>query len=350
MKKRCGSNGFERFALVGYKDDTGIGRQCHNMQSILQIGFHLVAPSKRLPGHPLHSERERALPLSLSESELKRLISDLEGLIIIERNKWHKSLFHIAKQHSKRVILVPNWEWFDPSDPAYLCVDQFVVHSDYAQQFLLSYGFANTVLLPPPIDLTLLPSRKIVGLPHKFFHNAGIIDPTDRKGTSLVLAAWENKRESNATLLIRYQASAIPFPPHRKFKNVIFEADSKQCVAELYIDGHCAVQPSRLEGLGYMVIEPLLCGIPTITTGRPPMNEYAQGTVFCEALESKDMSYPRQRGIGCAPLFDVIIPTLTKLLEDLESTDVSSLAHEARLFREQFDHTKVRDAWNTLLK
>ena len=44
--------------------------------------------------------------------------------------------------------------------------------------------------------------------------------------------------------------------------------------AELYATADVAVQPSKMEGVGYMVIEPFASGMPVITTDYPPMNEY----------------------------------------------------------------------------
>ena len=36
--------------------------------------------------------------------------------------------------------------------------------------------------------------------------------------------------------------------------------------ADLYKEGDAAIQPSRMEGLGFMVLEPVCCGMPVITT------------------------------------------------------------------------------------
>jgi glycosyltransferase involved in cell wall biosynthesis len=340
---------FARFGIVGYKDDTGIGRQCHNMKAVLGIGYHLVAPSTRLSGHPL-GVHDRSLPRDAGRDYLVALLHDLDGLIVIERNKWHDALFVMARKLNKKVIVVPNWEWFDQNDPAYRLVDAFVTHSGHALKLLTRTGFSNVVRLPPPIDLSLLPRRTITSPALKFFHNAGIIDHSDRKGTSFTLQAWQNKRQSAACLTVRVQKSDMQLPQFDGLRNVVFECGSKRNVEELYLSGDCAIQPSRLEGLGYMVLEPILCGIPTITTDAPPMNEWPQGIKACRAHESGEKSIPRARGIGSAPLFDVSIRSLTAQIEEAEQHDISELAKGAQRLRAEFAHHVVRARWCEALK
>ena len=157
------------------------------MRSVLGIGYHLVAPSTRLSGHVLDPRHDRPLPRSASPDDIRNLVRDLEGLIVIERNKWHPALFEILKELGKRLVLVPNWEWFDATDSSYQLIDLFVVHSRHAFLFLNSQGFKNVIMLPPPIDMSLLPPRR-ESRPGCFVHNTGIIDTSDRKGTFLTPA------------------------------------------------------------------------------------------------------------------------------------------------------------------
>jgi glycosyltransferase involved in cell wall biosynthesis len=347
MSKICGT--FEGFAVVGYKDDTGIGRQCHNMRSVLGIGYHLVAPSTRLPGHALDPGQDRPLRSTASRDRIRILTRDLEGVIVIERNKWHQGLFETLKELRKILIVVPNWEWFDANDRSYRLVDLFVVHSRHAYLFLNSMGFSNVIMLPPPIDLALLPLRHIKSLPVCFVHNAGIIDLNDRKGTFLTLKAWARKKPSRARLVLNYQKSELPFPD-ACHGNVVIRAGSTPAPADLYLSGQCAIQPSRLEGLGYMVLEPILCGIPTITTDVPPMNEWLAGTVLCRADLSSEHALPRRRGLGSATLHDADIPSLTAAIEDIETRDLSGLSKQALELRRELAPERVRTRWRMALQ
>jgi glycosyltransferase involved in cell wall biosynthesis len=350
MSASFSSLALERFAVVGYKDDTGIGRQCHNMKSVLGIGVHLVAPSRRLPGHAIESGSEKALPFEASDAEVETHLQHLDGIIVIERNKWHPRLFEIVKKLRKCLIVIPNWEWFDPTDPCYQLVDHFVAHSDYTKRFLVGLGYSNVTKLTPPIDLSLLPARTIDSPITSFFHNAGVIDQNDRKGTSLVLSMWSAKRPSSAQLLIRYQKSDMLVEGPPVLRNVSYYRGSLPSPSDLYSWGHCALQPSRLEGLGYMVLEPILCGIPTITTNVPPMNEWQHGTLTCPAYLSPDKPVPVTRGIGCAHLVDVDVNVLASIVENLEGRNSLVLSRGALEFRKRFDHAAVRIEWQKFLQ
>lgn len=336
---------FERFAVVGYKDDTGIGRQCHNMKTVLQIGFHLVSPSTRLQGHVLDNKSDRILLFDASPSEVETLLNGLQGVVVIERSKWNPNLFEVVKKLNKILILVPNWEWFDPDDECYRLVDLFVVHSWHTLNFLTSKGYRNVVRLTPPVDLCLLPRRTIKGRATMFFHNAGIIDRNDRKGTFATMRAWQSRRGTNSRLVVRYQKSDLRMLASGKIGTMHIQQGSLVNVAGLYKSGHCAIQPSRLEGLGYMVLEPILCGIPTITTDLAPMNEWRNGTICCRASISNDKSLPEERGIGSAALGDVDVPSLGSLIEALEDQDLTRLSRSALELRKQFRHADVRREW-----
>jgi hypothetical protein len=269
---------------------------------------------------------------------------------VLERNKWHTALFETMKHLGKRLVLIPNWEWFDATDPSYGLVDLFVVHSQHALVFLNSVGYTNVVMLPPPIDLSLLPQRQIESRPTHFIHNAGIIDLSDRKGTFPTLQAWAKKRRSSARLVVHYQKSDLRIPKIASDQNIVIRVGSTSAPGDLYVSGHCAIQPSRLEGLGYMVLEPILAGIPTITTAVSPMNEWPKGTLLCKAAPSSEDSLPRRRGIGSALLHDVDTGSLAALLEGLEECDLSNLSKQALEFRRELAPQRVKAQWQLALQ
>ena len=53
--------------------------------------------------------------------------------------------------------------------------------------------------------------------------------------------------------------------------------------ADLYSEVDVAVAPSRFEGLGYGVLEPLVFGVPVLTTDTPPMREYVRSALGGDA-------------------------------------------------------------------
>jgi glycosyltransferase involved in cell wall biosynthesis len=150
--------------------------------------------------------------------------------------------------------------------------------------------------------------------------------------------------------VVQYQKSDLPFPAVARRGDIVVRAGSFPSPADLYASGDCAIQPSRLEGLGYMVLEPLICGIPTITANVPPMNEWTAGTLLCESRPSAEPSLPRQRGCGSAPLYDVDENSLTTAIEELEASDLSRLSKQALEFRCELAPETVKAQWHAALQ
>jgi hypothetical protein len=99
-----------------------------------------------------------------------------------------------------------------------------------------------------------------------------------------------------------------------------------------------------------MVLEPIICGIPTITSNPPPMNEWTDGTILCGSRLSEELSLPRRRGVGSAPLYDVDENSLTSAIEELEATDLARLSKRALEFRRELAPDRVRKQWKTALQ
>ena len=68
---------FSDWAVVGFKDDTGIGRMTRDIQEVLGVGRHIVPISERLDGHPVESNRELLLK---DNTELSTIKSFMQGL------------------------------------------------------------------------------------------------------------------------------------------------------------------------------------------------------------------------------------------------------------------------------
>ena len=112
-----------------------------------------------------------------------------------------------------------------------------------------------------------------------FFHSAGVGGMNLRKGTDLVLKAFQNVT-GKARLVIH---SIVPISRYGKEVSDIITRDrriefiEKRVTAPgLYHLGDVFVYPSRLEGIGLCVPEALACGLPVITTDNAPMNEFVE--------------------------------------------------------------------------
>ena len=131
------------------------------------------------------------------------------------------------------------------------------------------------------VDLNLFkPKKNSTEKKYTFFHNAGWLGINYRKMTPAVILAFDavSRIFKNTSLLVHAQAELdkLPFQiidilksnPHINYHIETLPAPG------LYHNGKILVFPSKLEGLGLPLPEGLACGLPTIVTNAPPMNEF----------------------------------------------------------------------------
>ena len=267
------TNRFMDWAVVAHNDDTGFGRQASDLKSILGIERHFVIPSERLINKPLQNENEVLLPADASDDYLRDILKDVRGVIFFERAAWHRSLLPLCRELGVKSVCCHNWEWFNGKDPLWKLCDLFVCTSEFTRKIVSRYGFTNTAPIGPwPLDVSLFPPRQIAGPARHFIHNAGIVDPQDRKGTLDTIRAFHRVKRDDIRLTVRIQkATTMPRLLDSRIEVIIGNLTNP---ADLYREGDVAIQPSKMEGNGFMVLEPLLCGIPVVTLDYPPMNEY----------------------------------------------------------------------------
>jgi glycosyltransferase involved in cell wall biosynthesis len=264
---------FQEWAVVAHKDDTGFGRQAADCRAVLGIGWHFVIPSERLTNHPVDGISEHWLPVQANDEQVRGLLSRVKGILFFERPDWHPRLLPLAREMGVATICVPNWEWFRATDPRWQYCDLFACPSVFTKDILARHGYHNTVLVPWALDLAKFPSRIIKGPARLFVHNAGIIDRDDRKGTQATLRAFSRVKDPTLRLIVRLQK---PVPLPTRDPRVELQIGNTPDVADLYRAGDACIQPSKMEGIGFMVLEPVVCGIPVITTDHAPMNEYVR--------------------------------------------------------------------------
>jgi glycosyltransferase involved in cell wall biosynthesis len=262
---------FNQWAVVAHKDDTGLGRQARDIRKVLSIGRHIVIPSERLTDHPLNPHDEVLLSPDAPEARVKELLQGLQGIIFFERAGWHGHLLRCARELGVATVGVPNWEWFRAGDKNWNYCDLFACPNDMALRTVRSYGRTNSVLLPWCLDIESLPARSVAGPARTFVHNAGLVDADDRKGTRDTVAAFRRTRRKDIRLIVRLQKE-VPLP--EMDERIEVQVGNIESHADLYRNVDVAVQPSKMEGIGFMVLEAVCAGLPVITTDYPPMNEY----------------------------------------------------------------------------
>jgi glycosyltransferase involved in cell wall biosynthesis len=338
---------FAAWAVLAHKDDTGFGRQASDVRDVLGFGSHLVIPSERLVDHPVDGISEHWLPANASTEHLRSLLTGLDGILFFERHSWHPRILRTAREMGVATVCVPNWEWFNGDAPEWQDCDLFVCPWRFTEKIVRSYGFTNTCSLPWPIDLAKLPQRTVHGPARHFIHNAGIVDVDDRKGTRDTILAFNRLNRPDIRLTVRIQKE-VELPPTDDRVEVIVGNIAN--VANLYATGDICVQPSKMEGNGFMVLEPACAGLPVITTDYPPMNEFIQQSELrCRPRWRKRRAFATQ-WIRQAHLKLPSIPDLTRRMQWAATHDLTSISYQNRQWAESmFDRQSLMASWQRAL-
>ncbi|MFQ3669188.1 MAG: glycosyltransferase [Fimbriimonadaceae bacterium] len=261
----------DRWAVVAPNDDSGFGRQARMFKTVVGVRRQLCIPSDRLPDLPLGSPHDQWMRPEDSEDRVAELLAGLQGIVFFERPLWHPSLLDVSRRLGVKTVCIPNWEWFRGNGADFRQVDHFLCPTRWTVQIVRQYGYTNADYAVWPIDAAELPERRIEGPARVFLHNAGLVDVQDRKGTADAIRAFCRVRRPDIRLIVRIQKEAeLP----RGDDRVQIAVGNLPSHADLYREGDCAIQPSKMEGIGFMVLEPFCCGLPVITTDAPPMNEW----------------------------------------------------------------------------
>lgn len=155
----------------------------------------------------------------------------------------------------------------------------YSVFCDYPQAVYIPWGTDCRVFTPRKgsIDHNVI----------RFFHSAGLGGINFRKGTDILVNAFQ-KVSGNVKLIIHSQremeifgsiASLIKKDPRITFINETVGPPG------LYHLGDVYVYPTRLEGIGLTIPEALACGLPVTTTDSPPMNEFVTNNLNGNLVE-----------------------------------------------------------------
>ena len=260
-----------RWAIVGVKDETGSGRMAEDLGRALDPIRQLVAPSYR--GAPERGSATDA-PLALENDEaLSQQLAPLQGIIIFEDTDWSRRAVRLAHGAGVKTVHVVLWEWMRFYVPEWQLCDLFVCVHGMAEKTMRRLGFRRLARLVWPLNLAQLPRREIQGPARRFAHNVGLLEKDDRKGAAITLEAFRLVPLPDIELVVRVQNEfTLPFDDPR----VRIESRHIEHHGDLYHLGDAAVQPSKCEGLGFMLLEAIATGLPVITTDYPPMNEYVR--------------------------------------------------------------------------
>jgi len=339
---------FSRWAVVGFHDDSGLGRQAQDIKRLFGMR-HLAVPTDRLTTHPLVPGVDTLLTPDMPEPQLVELLRELEGILVLEQWRWHPALFRAAKTANTKIVAYINWEWFNPAHEAWKLCDLFVCPSPFTLKIVQSFGFGPAVFLPWALDLQRFKQREIRGPARTFFHNAGIVDDDDRKGTRATVEAFMRVRRRDLRLIVRLQKPAALPPTDSR---VEIRVGNLRDPADLYAEGEVAIQPSKMEGCGLQILEPVCIGIPVITTDYPPMSDHVrQAQLLAKKRWFKRSAFPaRAAGISHAHLRLPSVGSLSRRIEWCAENELGGFSAENRRYGiATYGPEILRSAWSEAL-
>jgi len=134
----------------------------------------------------------------------------------------------------------------------------------------------DTNLFKPDKLKTKVPDKEVT-----FFHSAGMGGINSRKGTDLLVHAFQ-KVKGGCRLVIQSQVGPEEFG---NIKDIIVKDKRIEFIHKtveppgMYTIGDIYVYPTRLEGIGLTIVEALSSGLPVVTTNQAPMNEFVEDGV-----------------------------------------------------------------------
>jgi glycosyltransferase involved in cell wall biosynthesis len=260
------------WAILAPNNDSGLGRMGEDMRKVLGIQTRLVPSSALSQRRDLQPMTDRLLNVEGSTAHVAECLGGLKGVIAFEKF-WHPEFLSLARKLGVKTVCVPMWEWFRGLSPHWGNCDYFACPNDLCLQVVRGYGFNNASVLPWTLDLSRFPGRVVQGAGRHFVHNAGEIDPDDRKGTKDAIAAFAQVQSADIQLTVRTQRVAVETLGDPRITSNVGTLEDP---ADLYREGDVFIQPSKLEGVGFMVLEAVASGLPVITTNSAPMNQWVQ--------------------------------------------------------------------------
>lgn len=338
---------FHDWAVVAHKDDTGFGRMAADIRQVLGFGHHFVIPSERLEDHPLDDVSECWLPSNAEEEHVRDLLGRVRGIVFFERHSWHPHLLRLAREMGVATVCVPMWEWFSGDADEWHFCDLFICPTRFTELVVRRCGWRNTCVLPWVIDLNKFRDRKVTGPGRLFIHNAGLVDHDDRKGTRDTILAFRKVARRDIRLIVRLQK---PVDLPELDERIEVHIGNVESVSDLYSTGDVCIQPSKMEGIGFMVVEPACSGIPVITTDYPPMNEFiAQPELRCATRWFRKKAFPSQ-WIPHAHLKLPSVSDLARRIEWAANHELMEISRQNRSWAEMtFDPAALRRLWSATL-
>jgi glycosyltransferase involved in cell wall biosynthesis len=167
-------------------------------------------------------------------------------------------------------------------------VDELWSPSTWSSEILSSISQREVFTLPHGIDDVWMPVHHRYGYEDRPFTYLHVGEPAVRKGGDLVLAAWYEGLKDTHYFRLIYKCTGIPqarvkdrsgsiifSPPMLENGTVINKLYSDLEMWRLYAEVDCLVYPTRGEGFGFIPLEAMASGLPTILPAGGGTDDFA---------------------------------------------------------------------------
>jgi len=262
-----------KIGIVGYTNETsGIGM--FTKEYVDNLGIENILSVDSVKGREIWSDKQKNVAYLPSEETIYNWLKniDIDTLLTIE-TPFNKMLYKMTNILGIKSVVQIHQELFYPNDPMWEYCDKFLCPNISAYNKAARFG-DRRVLCKLPIDINKFPYRKRTG--KTFVHVAGYFGFMGRKSVEETVRAFNKSMAEKLIIYAQKPISKLPLD----IQNII-HIDNRievryECKNpyELYEEGDIAIQPSKFEGYGRTIVEPMACGIPVITLDADPMNTY----------------------------------------------------------------------------
>lgn len=263
-----------RIGVIGYQSKTGIGIMVDDFAEKLGAVAQLVIPHDKADA--LTPSNDRTMVKSLAWTPKIKTVdefAELVDVVISVESDWGGTVYPRLRENGVKVVLLPMFEWWNPSLPMNEHIDLFICTT---MQGYEGIPFGNKVFIPCPVDTHKIEYRQRTGKPRLFIHNAGNLGIGGRKGTEEVVRAFTKTRHPHIRLKVNSQVSLteeivrlVGLDPR-----ITFSVKNHENYADLYKEGDVLIYTPHYDGQALVSAEAMAAGLPVISINAPPMNEH----------------------------------------------------------------------------
>ena len=262
-----------RIGVIGYQSKTGIGIMVDDFAGKLRAVAQLVIPHDK--ADDLIPSNDRRMVHSntwIPPLDVIDAFADLVDVVISVESDWGGTVYPRLRERGVKVVLLPMFEWWNPSLPMNQHIDLFICTTMECYEGI---PFGNKVFIPCPIDTHKIEYRQREGEVKSFIHNAGNLGIGGRKGTLEVVRAF-TKTVGPYTLKVNSQVLL----PDEVIKTIASDSRITMFVknhenyADLYKEGDVLIYTPHYDGQALVSAEAMAAGMAVLTIDAPPMNEH----------------------------------------------------------------------------